>query len=391
MSRTSPERLRERSEWIERAEALQPAIAEHAPESTRLRTMAPPLVQTFADSGIFAMSSPREVGGFAVHPATQIEVFEALASADVSAGWVAMIQSETTSMVGAHLPDGPALATVFNDGSEFPRVAGSANPEGRLAETEGGYQVEGRWSFASGIRHCNWALANALAPAADGPPKVFGCVLPVSGLEIEDTWHAMGLEGTGSCHYRTARPLPVSPDFLISFGGPSPSRGAPWHDLPTLASLSPGHTGIALGAARRALDLAAGQLADRVRFGAGSPILDRGAFQRDYAQARARLSAARAYALDTADQTVALLEQGSRIDESRSAQIRLMAAWVTDACVDIARFAHHSAGGAAAFQDNPLQQTLRDILTASQHVYVADTAYQRAGALLLDRKPSGIL
>lgn len=315
MSRTSPERISERSEWIERAEALQPAIAEHAPESTRLRTLAPPLVQAFADSGLFAMSSPREVGGFAVHPATQIEVFETLASADVSAGWVAMIQSETTSMVGAHLPDGPALATVFNEASEFPRVAGTANPEGRLAETEGGYQVEGRWSFASGIRHCNWALANALAPAADGPPKVFGCVLPVSDLEIEDTWHAMGLEGTGSCHYRTARPLPVSPDFLISFGGPSPSRGAPWHDLPTLASLSPGHTGIALGAARRALDLAAGQLADRVRFGAGSPILDRGAFQRDYAQARARLSAARAYALDTADQTVALLEQGSRIDE----------------------------------------------------------------------------
>lgn len=391
MSRASPERLSERSEWIERAEALQPAIAEHAPESTRLRTLAPPLVQAFADSGLFAMSSPREVGGFAVHPATQIEVFETLASADVSAGWVAMIQSETTSMVGAHLPDGPVLVAVFNEGSEFPRVAGTANPEGRLAETEGGYQVEGRWSFASGIRHCNWALANALAPAADGPPKVFGCVLPVSDLEIEDTWHAMGLEGTGSCHYRTARPLPVSPDFLIGFGGPSPSRGAPWHDLPTLASLSPGHTGIALGAARRALDLAAGQLADRVRFGAGSPVLDRGAFQRDYAQARARLSAARAYALDTADQTVALLEQGSRIDESGSAQIRLMAAWVTDTSVDIARFAHHAAGGAAAFQDNPLQQTMRDILTASQHVYVADTAYERAGALLLNRKPSGIL
>ena len=392
MSRTSPERRRERAEWLERAEALQPLIREHAPESARLRTTAPALVRALADSGIFAMASPREVGGSDVHPSTKIEVFEALAGADVSTGWVAMIQSETAAMVGAHLPDGPALDAVFNTGSCFPRVAGSANPEGRLAETGGGYQVEGRWSFASGIRHCDWVLANALLPSADArPPRPIGCVLPTSELEIEDTWHVMGLEGTGSCHYRTARPLPVSPDFLIGFGGPRPSRGGPWHDLPTLAFLSPGHTGIALGAARRALDLAVCQLDERVRFGAGSPILDRGAFQRDYAQAVARYRAARAYALDTLDETVALREQDRQIDESKSAQIRLMAAWVTDACVEIARFAHHSAGGAAAFQDNPLQQTLRDILTASQHVYVADTAYQRAGALLLDRKPSGIL
>ena len=84
-------------------------------------------------------------------------------------------------------------------------------------------------------------------------------------------------------------------------------------------------------------------------------------------------------------------EQGQQIDEAQSAQIRLMVAWVTDACVDIARFAHHSGGGAAAFHDNPLQQIVRDIMVASQHVYVADTAYERAGAFMLGRKPSGVL
>lgn len=84
-------------------------------------------------------------------------------------------------------------------------------------------------------------------------------------------------------------------------------------------------------------------------------------------------------------------EQGRQIDEAQSAQIRLMVAWVTDTCVDIARFAHHSGGGAAAFHDNPLQQIVRDIMVASQHVYVADTAYERAGAFMLGRKPSGVL
>ena len=390
MSRTSPDRQRERREWIERAEALQPPASKHAPESARLRTMAQPLVQALADSGIFAMASPREVGGFDVHPATQVEVFETLARTDVSTGWVAMIQAETAGMVGSHLPDGPGLDTIFT--SEFPRIAGTANPEGRLVETDGGYQVEGRWSFASGIRHCDWVLANAIIPAQAGQPlQVLGCVLPTSKIEIEDSWHVMGLEGTGSCHYRTTRPLPVARDFLTGFGGASPHRGGAWHDLPTIVFLSPGHTGIALGAARRALDLIAGQLAERVRFGAGSAIIDRGTFQRDYAEAVARLRAARAYALDTLDEAMAWREQGRAIDEAQSAQIRLMVTWVTDACVDIARFAHHSGGGAAAFQDNPLQQIVRDIMVASQHVYVADTAYERAGAFMLSRKPSGVL
>ena len=388
MSRTSPSRQRERREWIERAEALQPPAAKHAPESARLRTMAPPLVQALADSGIFAMASPREVGGFDVHPAIQVEVFETLARTDISTGWVAMIQAETAGIVGSHLPDGPGLDAVFN--GAFPRIAGTANPEGRLVEAVGEYQVEGRWSFASGIRHCDWVLANAIIPAQAGqPPQVLGCVLPTS--EIEDSWHVMGLEGTGSCHYRANRPLPVPRDFLTGFGGAGPHRGGAWHDLPTIVFLSPGHAGIALGAAQRALDLIAGQLAERVRFGAGSAIIDRGAFQRDYAEAAARLRAARAYALDTLDEAMARREQGQQIDEAQSAQIRLMVAWVTDTCVDIARFAHHSGGGAAAFHDNPLQQIVRDIMVASQHVYVADTAYERAGAFMLGRKPSGVL
>ena len=388
MSRTSPERRRERDDWLQRAEALRPLIFEHAPQSTSLRTTAPPIVEAFDDSGLFAMAAPHEVGGRDVHPATQVEVFETLAGADVSSGWVAMIQAETAGMVGAHIPDGPGLEAVF--GAAFPRVAGTANPEGKLVETEQGPLLEGRWSFASGIRHCNWVLANALIPA-DGPPlRIAGCVLPIGTVEIEDTWRVMGLEGTGSCHYRTTAPTPVSADFITGFGGTGAHRGGAWHDLPTIAFLSPGHTGIALGAARRALDLIADH-ANRVRFGAAAPIVDRGAFQRDYAQATARYRAARAYALSTLDDAMAAREQGEPFNDDATSQIRLMVTWVTDACTDIVRFAHHAAGGAAAFETHPLQQVLRDILTAAQHVYVADTAYQRAGAHALNRPPVGVL
>ena len=79
-------------------------------------------------------------------------------------------------------------------------------------------------------------------------------------------------------------------------------------------------------------------------------------------------------------------EAGEPITPDYDARIRAMVTWVTDTCVDVARFAHHHGGGAAAFSSSPLQQVLRDILVASQHIYVADVAYERTGAFRLGQR-----
>ena len=128
MSRTSPERQRERSDWIERAESIGEILSDHAAESADAKTLAPASVTALEDAGFFAMASPREVGGHDVHPATQVEAFEQLATADLSSGWVAMIQAETPGMAGSHLADGLGLDTVFGDA--FPRIAGTRQSAG---------------------------------------------------------------------------------------------------------------------------------------------------------------------------------------------------------------------------------------------------------------------
>ena len=118
---------------------------------------------------------------------------------------------------------------------------------------------------------------------------------------------------------------------------------------------------------------------------------NRGAFQRDYGEICCRYEAARAYAMSVLDEAMAFREAGGQTTPDQDARIRGMVTWVTDTCVDVVRFAHHTGGGAAAFQGNPLQQVLRDILVASQHIFVADSAYERTGALRLGRKPPGVL
>lgn len=395
-TRTSAERRRERGAWLERAESVGPALAESAAESTQLRTLAPQAVAALEGAGLFTIAAPREVGGADLHPATQVEIFESLAAVDASSGWVAMIQSETAGMVGSHLRDGAAIDAVFGDG--FPRIAGTANPEGRAAQRESGYRLDGRWSFASGIRHCGWVLANAVMVddagqpirRKDGLPPIIGAVVPQAELEIEDSWRVVGLEGTGSCHYQ-AHGVEVEPPFTVPFGGRGAHRGGPWFELPTITFLSPGHTGIALGCAKRALALLSGSVGERVRFGAASSISARGAFQRDFGQAHCRYEAARAYAMSVLEEAMGVREQGGAITAAHDARIRAMVTWVTDECLEVVRFALHSGGGAAGFADHPLQQVLRDLTMASQHIYVADSAYERDGAFRLGQPPSGAL
>ena len=397
MSRTSLERQRERSDWIERAESVGPTLGAHCGASIRGKTLAAESISALEDAGLFRMASPREVGGFDVHPATQVEAFEQLASADVSSGWVAMIQGETPGLAGAHLADGIGLDTVFGNG--FPRIAGTANPEGRATPlADGSFRLNGHWSFASGIRHCGWVLANSVVVKEDGSrptpedglPPVVGSVVKQSDVVVEDSWDVMGLEGTGSCHYRMDDVV-VQPEFTTPFGGVHANRGGPWFENPTITFLSPGHTGIALGSARRALDLLSGELTNRVRFASSGAIADSGAFQRDYGEMSCRHEAARAYAMTTLDDAMAQREAGQPTTPDQDARIRAMVTWVTDACVDVARFAYHTGGGAAAFSDSPLQQVFRDIIVASQHIYVADSAYERTGAFRLGRRPPSVL
>ena len=396
MSRISSDRQRERSGWIEQAESVGPTLSEHAGTSANARTLASESVTALEDAGFFAMASPREVGGYDVHPATQVEAFEQLASADVSGGWVAMIQAETAGMAGSHLSDGVGLDTVFGNG--FPRVAGTANPEGvATALPDGTFRLNGRWSFASGIRHCGWVLANSVVVKEDGSrptpedglPPVIGSVVEQSRLVVEDSWDVMGLEGTGSCHYQ-AHDVVVQPEFTTPFGGVHSNRGGPWFVNPTITFLSPGHTGIALGSARRALELLTGEISNRTRFGQGQAVADRGAFQRDFGEQYIQYEAARAYALSTLDEAMAWREVGQATTPALDARIRAMVTWVTDACVDVVRFCHHHGGGAAAFTDSPLQRVFRDIIVASQHAYVADSAYERTGAFRLGRQPHGV-
>ena len=78
-------------------------------------------------------------------------------------------------------------------------VAGSLAPHGDAKAVEGGWRVTGKWMWASGSLHAQWAACGIHMNNDKGETVNFGLsLMPMSELTIEDTWFVAGMKGTGS-------------------------------------------------------------------------------------------------------------------------------------------------------------------------------------------------
>ena len=60
---------------------------------------------------------------------------------------------------------------------------------------------------------------------------------------------------------------------------------------------------------------------------------------------------------------------------------------VLDCCVEVVQLIHKAAGGAAVYQEGPLDRFLCNILITNQHVVATARNYEMAGRLLLGLEP----
>ena len=226
------------------AARVAPTLAAAAADSEAGGTLARAAIDALDANGLFAMAAPRAVGGAEADVATLVDVFAAVARADTSAGWALMISSTLASVAGAYLPEAGARE-VFAD--RVPTCAGLVSPAGVARPVDGGFRVDGRWGFGSGVRHARWIVTSAIvaSPPSGGPPPMITVVVPASDVRIEDTWRVAGLRGTGSDHYAMRDVfVPAARTFTFPCaprGAAAPSsicRSSRCSRLPTSASRS---------------------------------------------------------------------------------------------------------------------------------------------------------
>src|ERR1700757_643174 len=207
------------------------------------RRLPAELVGALRDSGLLRAGAPMEVDALELPAGTALRCAEEVARGDASAGWCVSI-AITASLLVAYLPPVRRDA-VFGDGRGV--AAGVWAPQGKARRMPGGVVVSGRWAFCSGITHADVLFAGCVL---DDRPAVVA--MPTEELQILDTWHTLGLRGTGS-HDTVADEVFVPDSRVLSiFDGPSINR--PLYRFPPFGFFAACITAAAMGNARAALD-----------------------------------------------------------------------------------------------------------------------------------------
>ena len=137
------------------AKELGPLLRENADQGERDRRLPAATVKVLTEAGFFRLCRPHELGGLEADPITVLNVVEEIARHDGSAAWCALncsiagVLQSFLAQEGAR-EIGSALDVVVN---------GVFAPSGRaFFEVEGGYRVNGRWTFVSNCDHCHWLV-----------------------------------------------------------------------------------------------------------------------------------------------------------------------------------------------------------------------------------------
>src|SRR5499427_8570077 len=375
---------------VTRARDLGGLIIAEADAIERNRRLTEPVLEALHEARLFRLLYPRSVGGDEVEPAVYIDAVVELARADGSVGWCASI-ANSIGLFAPYLGLDAAL-TVFAD----PRATCAWGPpnECRGIAAPGSYRVTGRWDFASGCRHSSWMGAHGavVEPGGSlrlnelGRPTVLTWLFPAERAQLLDNWDPIGLRGTASESY-TVEDLFVPGEFTGTREDPTLRREpGPLYAFPQQTLYSVGIASVALGVARGMLDAFVELALRKTPRGTGR-LADNAVIQAEVARAEARLSAARAYLLDTVSEIYRRAGPTAPIGVMDRARARLAGSNAITSAVAVADYTYKAAGVDAIFPGSPFERRFRDIHTVSQQIQSRDAHYETVGQVLLGNPP----
>lgn len=361
------------------AHRIAPFLREQAGEVEAARRLTPPVVDALRDSGVFRMAMPRAWGGPEVDLLDQVEILEVLSRADASAGWCAMIGSDS-GFYGAFLDDAVGRE-LYSDLDTV--TAGWVMPAGKLEIVDGGYRLSGRWSFGSGSTHADLISAGALVTEGgiprlgrDGRPEFRVALVPASHVQVHDTWHTTGLCGSGSNDYSMdAVGVPAEHTFAFH----ESTREQTLYRWPGLfiANL----VAVPLGVAADALETAMGILAEKILMPDMTPAKAEARVQTAVAQAQAMVGSARSYAYDTLGGFWSVLASGDEPSFAARAQMAGCFVHTLTTCRDAVQLLVETVGTAGIQRGTTLERNLRDLITMGQHLLGQAKMREWAGGL----------
>lgn len=347
---------------------------EHADEGERARRLPQVTVDALTEGGAMAMCLPKAYGGPGTGPVDMIDAVMQIATGDGAAGWCAGIASTTSSMAAFLEPE--VASTVF--ASPLAPTGGVFAPNGRGTRDGKGYRVTGRWQWGSGTEHCDWIVGGAMCD--DGTQRV--CFFPRSDIEFHDTWHSVGMRGTGSLDIAVTDVF-VPERFTVQPGVSKVFVDEPLAHFPNFTLLALGVSATGLGVARRALDELVEIAGAKTPQFSSRTLANSGFAQTEFARAEARWRAARTLLRTEVADAWHSAESGGAVTVEQRVAMRLAAAHAAAESVAVVDAAWTLAGGSAVYDTSVLGRCLRDSHVVTQHIMVAPKLNETLGKFLL--------
>jgi len=201
--------------------AMADLLRQYAREGEELGVLAPATVQAMHKAGLFKITLPIELGGYALGARDTVEIVDALGRADASAGWTVIVSSATRNTLG--FPQ-KARDEVFGivDTWVGPLMFGTSvfSPQvGKGRKVDGGWMVEGKWSFGSGCRIAAWgSVGIEYFDEKTGHPRRAMAILSSDQYTILNDWQVMGLMATSSNSVKTSQEVFVPDHRVVQMG-----------------------------------------------------------------------------------------------------------------------------------------------------------------------------
>ncbi|RZS32374.1 alkylation response protein AidB-like acyl-CoA dehydrogenase [Herbihabitans rhizosphaerae] len=361
---------------LERIDALGESIEADADAAETLGRLTDDIARALLATGIVRAGLPKNLGGDEFSPRQLIQTTERLSYHDATAGWTMMGLQMVTGATAAYL-GAVAAADLFPDvaGGDHALLAGHGTRPGRAVPVDDGYLVSGNWQFASGM-----ALATHIHSLIqiEGTEEFRVLAMPKSQVNLVDNWDVLGLRATTSIDYNCADAfVPKTHTYLATTM--APANGGAIYRIGLVNMSAIVHTGWALGVGRRLLDELK-RYASR-RFGTRNAAVDTAQFHAEYANAEAKLRAARAWAMHVWHGNEDTLAAGESLSTEQDTLIRLALNHATGTAQDVAQTVHRWAA-TTAIRRGPIDRFLRDLGTGTQHITSGPVVLQNCGKWL---------
>lgn len=372
---------------LDAARHLLPLIRASRDATESQRRIADPVVDALRAARLARIGLPTALEGLELPLADALSIYECLAAAEASVGWIVWNNALPCYFGRFFRPD--ARAEVFADPTWL--YAGSTRPSGQAHIDGDGFRVSGRWSLVSGCELAEWIAVRCVI-TEHGEPRLLQPGVPEVRMvyvrrgmyRILDTWHTGGLRGTGS-HDIVVEGAFVPRELTLSPLEGSTLAGTLGR-VPIVCSMAAGYAAQLLGLGQACLDALMMLARDKPVVDPGPSLGERPAVLALIAEHQARLhaardhlgSCARALWTDSESATPAPTQVARVFAAAHHAMAQGRAA------VDAA---HAAAGATSLYTSSPLERAHRDLHAMAAHVIAQPLWLEDTGRVQLGLRP----